>query len=438
MKKIIYQILPRIWGNGTMSCCDMATLDYLRSLGVDYVWYTGIPRHAAGKDFVKGDPGSPYAISDWMDVNPYLAGDPAERMVEFSSLVERTHAAGLKLIIDYIPNHVARDYSGKIVHYDWCDGDWTDTLKNNWDAPETMEAMLEILRFWASRGVDGFRCDMVELVDPGKLGSLIEAVKSEYPELIFVAEVYGRHNYRRYLDAGFDLLYDKCGLYDALVGICRWGHTAESVTWNWQFLGDMQPRMLNFLENHDELRLASKAFLGSPEKAYAALAVSMLFNDAWFMLYAGQEVGEDASESPDGRTSIFNWCHPKMLGDLYAWVHGERELDAHEAAVSDKYGRLLDLAGRPVFRSGKCWDLCYCNRGSAGFDPQRHFAFLRYDSSETWLIVCNFSGAEADIDVNFPADLSSVVGGRKSVRLSVPAWDSTAVRLQFRHGGTAA
>ena len=429
MKKIIYQILPRLWGNGTMCCCDKATLDYLRSLGVDYVWYTGIPRHATGKDFVKGDPGCPYAISDWMDVNPYLADDPAERMVEFSSLVERTHAAGLKLLIDYIPNHVARDYSGRIVHYDWCDGDWTDTFKNNWDAPETWDAMLEILQFWASRGVDGFRCDMVELVDPGKLGSLIEAVKAEYPELIFVAEVYGKHNYRRYLDAGFDLLYDKCGLYDTLDGICRWGHTAESVTWNWQFLGDMQPRMLNFLENHDELRLASKAFLGSPEKTYAALAVSLLFNDAWFMLYAGQEAGEDASESSDGRTSIFNWCHPKMLGDLYAFVHGEKELDGRETAVLARYRQLLELAKRPVFRSGKCWDLCYCNHGSEGFDPHRHFAFLRYDSSEAWLVVCNFSDTPAELTVAFPEELGSIVGDRESVRLSIPSWDAVAVQL---------
>ena len=429
MKKIIYQILPRLWGNGTMSCCDKATLDYLRSLGVDYVWYTGIPRHATGKDFVKGDPGCPYAVSDWLDVNPYLADDPAERMVEFSSLVERTHAAGLKVLIDYIPNHVARDYSGRIVHYDWCDGDWTDTLKNNWDAPETWDAMLEILSFWASRGVDGFRCDMVELVDPGKLGSLIEAVKAEYPELIFVAEVYGKHNYRRYLDAGFDLLYDKCGLYDALDGICRWGHTAESVTWNWQFLGDMQPRMLNFLENHDELRLASKAFLGSPEKAYAALAVSMLFNDAWFMLYAGQEAGEDASESPDGRTSIFNWCHPKPLGALYAFVHGEKELDGRETTVLARYRQLLELAKRPVFHSGKCWDLCYCNHGSEGFDPHRHFAFLRYDSSEAWLVVCNFSDTPAELTVAFPEELGSIVGDRKSVRLSIPSWDAVAVQL---------
>ena len=187
--------------------------------------------------------------------------------------------------------------------------------------------------------------------------------------------------------------------------------------------------MLNFLENHDELRLAAAAFLGSPEKAYASLAVSLLFNDAWFMLYAGQEAGEDASESSDGRTSIFNWCHPKMLGDLYAFVHGEKELDGRETAVLARYRQLLELAKRPVFRSGKCWDLCYCNHGSEGFDPHRHFAFLRYDSSETWLVACNFSDADADMSVNFPAELDSAAGVRNPVRLSVPAWDSSVVRL---------
>ena len=101
-KRIIYQTLPRLWGGGKLRDWDAESLAYLRSLGVDYVWYTGVPRHATGKDFVKGNPGSPYAISDWRDVNPYLADDPARRLQEFDALVARTHAAGLKLIIDYI------------------------------------------------------------------------------------------------------------------------------------------------------------------------------------------------------------------------------------------------------------------------------------------------------------------------------------------------
>ena len=79
-KRIIYQVLTRIWDSGRLSCWDSAALDYLHTLGVDYVWFTGIPRHATAEPFVKGDPGSPYAVCDCYDINPYLADDPAARM----------------------------------------------------------------------------------------------------------------------------------------------------------------------------------------------------------------------------------------------------------------------------------------------------------------------------------------------------------------------
>ena len=118
-----------------------------------------------------------------------------------------------------------------------------------------------------------------------------------------------------------------------------------------------------------------------------------------------------------------------MLGDLYAYIHGEREPDGKEAAVLARYRELLELAKLPVFRSGKCWDLCYCNHGSYGFDPQRHFAFLRYDDSSAWLVACNFSDASAELTVGFPKELKNVVGDRTAVRLSIPSWDSVAVRL---------
>ncbi|MBQ2162797.1 MAG: alpha-amylase, partial [Bacteroidales bacterium] len=108
-KRIIYQVLTRIWDSGRLSCWDSAALDYLHTLGVDYVWFTGIPRHATAEPFVKGDPGSPYAVCDWYDINPYLADDPAARMQEFRALVDRVHDSGLGVIIDFIPNHVARN-----------------------------------------------------------------------------------------------------------------------------------------------------------------------------------------------------------------------------------------------------------------------------------------------------------------------------------------
>ena len=433
-KKIIYQALIRLWGHGRFSDWDAASFDYLHSLGVDYVWYTGIPRHATGKPFVKGNPGSPYAITDWFDVNPYLADDPGRRMEEFDALVARTHAAGLRVLIDYIPNHVAPDYEGAICRFDWCDGDWTDTRKNDWSAPGTQAEMLEILRFWASRGVDGFRCDMVELVPPDALAALISAVKADYPDLLFVAEVYKKENYRRYLDeVGFDLLYDKSGLYDTLRAVCCDGATARGITWNWQWLGDLQPRVLNFLENHDEQRLASPEFLGDARRAFAPLACSLLFNTAPFMLYFGQEVGEDGIDGAAGRTSIFNWSDPPELRDLYRSLHGGHRLKRPEGALLKRYRQLLKLAGRPAFASGGTWDLVYCNEGAPGFNPDRHFAFVRYDAREAWLVVCNFSDIPVETVLTLPPELlaaASLGPDQPSIiPVAIPPFDTTILRL---------
>lgn len=434
MKKIIYQALTRLWGQGRFSSWDKTSLDYIRSLGADYLWLTGIPRHATGKDFVKGDPGSPYSISDWQDVNAYLADDPAKRMEEFKALVGRVHDAGLKLITDFVPNHVAKDYIGPIPHHKYWDGDWTDTLKVDWDAPETFDIMAGVLRFWASMGVDGFRCDMVELVRADHLARLISMIRAEYPELVFVAEVYNKSNYHTYLDAGFDLLYDKSGMYDTVAAICRRMIPARHITWCWQSIGDMQPRMLNFLENHDELRLASNIFLTSPTRAYAALGLSLLFNNAWFMLYFGQEVGEDAAESENGRTSIFNWSNPVHIGDLNACLHGEKQLSDEESAVLKRYTELLATAKLPAFASGATWDLCYCNEGSIGFDADRHFAFLRYDETESYLVVCNFSDYTADMQICFPHELAPYIPlpqqSGAGVHISVEPWDVTTLRIR--------
>lgn len=424
MKYIIYQAITRLWGKGRLADWDDASLAYLRSLGVDYVWFTGIPRHATGKDFVKGNPGSPYSISDWMDVNHYFSENPAERMNDFNALVERTHKAGLKMMIDFIPNHVAKDYQGKLRQLGWHDGDWTDTIKNDWSYPGMHDDMLEILRFWASKGVDGFRCDMVELVPSDKLGRLFSAIRSEFPDLLLVAEVYGKENYRRYMDeAGFDLLYDKSGLYDTLFSICKHHTTARAITWNWQWLGPLQPRMLNLLENHDELRLASSSFLGAPEKAYAALAVSLLFNDASYMLYFGQEVGENARESDNGRTSIFNWSCPSGVGHLYCDIHLGIGLDEREKSVLQRYRDWIAYARQPIFSSGKCWDLCYCNGDSEGFDPDRHFAFMRYDDNDWRVVACNFSDEAARMKIAIPPELAGVCR-RDSLEAEIPAWDA--------------
>lgn len=504
-KVIIYQMLPRLWGNiggknikngtlkdngcGKFSSIDTISLEYLRSLGVSHVWYTGIIRHATAEDsagctpssadWVKGCAGSPYSITDYYDVNPYLADEPENRMEEFHKLVERTHAAGLKVIIDFVPNHVARDYGrfaaahpaptgmaalgesdDKSVH--WKDSndffyypgiplalpiqnqtymempamasgnsytsspgvnDWYDTIKLNYcdSHTETWEKMYDIVNFWAGQGVDGFRCDMVELVPPAFFKWLISRIKKDRPDLLFVAEVYQKTLYSKYIrEIGFDLLYDKSGIYDTLRAIVEknakdsgvpvedW-QSAKRITWNWQSLGDLQPYMLNFLENHDEQRFASDFFGCDARNSYAALYTALYLNNAPFMLYAGEEVGERGMDNEgfsgrDGRTSIFDWWAPSSLTRLYKYIHGEKKaLAPEEETMLDTYRKALKFAAEDnAVSKGTFYDLCYCNYASDGFNPDRHFAFLRDFEDETLLIVCNFSKNDAEMRISIP------------------------------------
>ena len=468
MKKLIYQTLPRLWGNlsernGKFSNFDRPTLKYLRSLGVDYVWYTGVVRHACTDDtpasIVKGDAGSPYAVTDWFDVNPYLADEPSRRMEEFSALIKRTHDEGMGVIMDFIPNHVSRAYHSSFpgvrslgdgddssVHWreendfyyypgetlrlpvpslDYSEfpakasgnaftpnpslGDWYETIRLNycpWHT-ETWDKMYGVVRFWALKGVDGFRCDMVEMVPPEFFKWLIARIKTEFPSIIFIAEVYETAKYSLYLDeVGFDLLYDKSGLYDTLRSICSTGRGAEGITRNWQMLSRLQGGMLNFLENHDEQRVASDFFCGSAEGGYAALAVSLLWNNAPFMLYFGQEIGERGMDNEpfsgvNGRTSIFDWWRVDSLCRLWGSIHGTAPgLNNDENAVLERYKSILALSKEPVFASGSCYDLCYMQ--GPDFDRDSLFAWLRYDDTDCRLIVANFSDESVTLDIDLP------------------------------------
>ncbi len=139
-KEVVYQVFTRLFGNtnttnkpwgtleengvGKFADFDDTALSELKDLGVTYIWYTGVPHHALINDYtnygisnddpdvVKGRAGSPYAVKDYYNVNPDLAVDPANRLEEFKALVERTHKNGMKVLIDIVPNHVARSYKG--------------------------------------------------------------------------------------------------------------------------------------------------------------------------------------------------------------------------------------------------------------------------------------------------------------------------------------
>lgn len=505
---IIYQLFPRILTNDTPDCVawgsiekngcgkfNQITPEVIKSigeLGVNCLWLTGVIEMATKTDFsdygipadnpnvVKGEAGSPYAIKDYYDVSPSLAENVAERMSEFENCVDRIHAGGMKVIIDFVPNHTARRYhsdvapkgikdfgadddirmfftpsnnyyyipnqrfspyfsldregnepyvefpakaTGNDCFTAFChETDWYETVKLNYGVdyfdhsehfdpiPDTWMKMLHILRFWASKGIDGFRCDMVFMVPLAFWHWAIPQVKKDYPGIIFIGEIYDVGLYRPFLDYGcFDYLYDKVNLYDTLVGIETRHVSAACLTGCWQTVDGIGERMLNFLENHDEVRFASKAYAGDPMRVVPSLVTGAMMTKGPYMIYYGQELGEPAADNEgfagdNDRTTIFYYW---SLATLRRWYAGGKcdgsMLTPQEKWLRGFYAKVLRLCNEnAALREGGFFDLMYVNLQNPGFDPHGQFAFFRYHEDEVLLIVANFEHKDVIVDINVP------------------------------------
>ncbi len=564
MKKkiIIYQALVRLFGNdnstrkkngtieqngcGKMSDFSEVALRSIQQLGCNYIWYTGLLQQASATDYskygiprqnpqvLKGIAGSPYAISDYYSVSCDLADDPDKRMEEFDELVQRTHKVGLKLIIDFVPNHVARHYKsvtkpknvsdlgeydivehkfnpqnnfyycGEPLHLDklgvqpneeqgpyyenpacatgndvfnaWPDKyDWYETVKLNYGIdymgggrdyfdplPSTWLKMRDILVYWAKKGVDGFRCDMAFMVPVDFWHWVIPQVKEVNPDIIFIAEIYEPALYPSYINyGGFDYLYDKVGLYDTLRGIVECRESASAITNVWQSLNSVQEHMLNFLENHDEQRIASDFFAGDPIKGRPALVVSSLMNTCPFLNYFGQELGERGMDEEgysghDGRTTIFDYW---TVESIYQWrgkkgLWRRHQLPKSVRELRDYYTKVFEIANScDALREGDFYDLTYCNYGNPGYNIHRTFSFIRHSKRDVVLVVVNFQGEDQEIAVNVPREAWDYVGitpGKRRhvqnlltgewdfglfsttepVKVKVPAYDAVVLRIK--------
>lgn len=510
MKIIIYQILNRLFANsknknqpngnieengcGKMKSISQRALQSIKDLGATHIWYTGILAHATQTDYtaygiplchpavVKGRAGSPYAINDYYSVDPDLATEVERSMKEFELLVARTHKADLKVLIDFVPNHVARQYHsthsagrgknfGATDHTEWafspqnnfyyiphtalsgevCDrdipqwgryeempakatgndcfhafpsvNDWYETVKLNYGAdystgtchfspiPDTWYKMKDILCYWREKGVDGFRCDMVEMVPCEFWHWVIPQIKVTFPDTLFIGEVYNPALYRRYLhEGGFDYLYDKVGLYDTLRGVMVGSTPASAITVAWQAVDDIKDHMLYFLENHDEQRIASSFFAGNANSALPALVVAACLQKNPFMLYFGQEIGERGMDAEgfsgvDGRTTIFDYWNPSTLARWYnKGKFNDELLTVEERTWREYYKKVLGLcATEPALYAGEFFDLMYANEGSPLMNDHRQYAFLRKHEEELLFIVANFSPDATRIAVQIPA-----------------------------------
>jgi glycosidase len=521
-KLTIYQLLPRLFGNtnqtnkfygsieengvGKFNDINDKALQEIKKMGFTHVWYTGVIEHATMTDYspfgikpddpdvVKGRAGSPYAVKDYYDVDPDLAVDVPNRMKEYEALIGRSHQNALKVIMDFVPNHVARTYAsdakpagvrdfgqdddrskafdpkndfyytpgnalvvpqgynagghefssplkdgrfdenpakatGNDVFSAWPSiNDWFETVKLNYGVdyqggfkkyfdpvPPLWNKMLDILKFWAAKGIDGFRCDMVEMVPFEFWGWIIPKLKADYPELIFIGEAYDRSKYHNYIYGGkFDYLYDKVGLYDAIKRLTRSEYRASTWDINYVWNNDcryIDAHMLRFMENHDEQRIACPDFAGNPWLAVPGMIITATLHRGPVMIYFGQEVGEPASgaegfSSNDGRTTIFDYWgvpeHQKWLNNG-KWDGGQ--LSDDRKRLRSFYSTLLNVVrDNEALHTGDFWELMVANEHQPGFD-QRLYMFLRYTDKQRILVITNFNREERSIQVVLPSDL---------------------------------
>lgn len=343
--------------------------------------------------------------------------------------------------IEHAASSPYREYPAKATGNDRFDAypsrnDWYETVKLNYGVdylngrsshfdpiPSTWKKMTNILLFWAKKGIDAFRCDMAEMVPAEFWTYAIENVKDAYPQIQFIAEVYNPNEYRRYIAAGFDYLYDKVGLYDTLRAIITEGRSASCITGCWQSIDDIRNHMLNFLENHDEQRIASAFFAGDPKKALPALVVSAMMGTNPFMLYAGEEIGESGMDVEgfsglDGRTTIFDYWSPSSLRKLTA-KDASTALDEEEKVLYNYHRQVLNLCRKEkALSEGSFYDLQYANYDRTfGYNCDRQYAFIRNtEKGETLLIVANFDSNPVHIGVRIPQHAFDYLKLRPGIR----------------------
>ena len=289
--------------------------------------------------------------------------------------------------------------------------DYLNCMRRNFDPiPDTWGKMRDILFFWAGKNIDGFRCDMAEMVPVEFWGWVIPQIKQVYPRLIFIAEVYNPCEYRNYLHNGhFDYLYDKVGLYDLLRNIVSGHASTLQISHCWQSLEGINTDMVNFLENHDEQRVASPQNAGDPFKAYPALIVSAMMNRNPFLLYFGQELGETATDAEgfsgqDGRTTIFDyWSVPSVRSWYNKGRCNEERLTPDQKRLRTMYQQVLTLCNKEAaLREGEFFDLMYVNFDNEQFDAKHNYVFMRKHKNELLVIAANFNAWPANIRVCIP------------------------------------
>ena len=344
---VLYEMNVRqVTPEGTFAAAAQQ-LPRLRDLGVDIVWL--MPIHPIGEKGRKGSLGSYYAIRDYMDVNPEMG-----TMADFEQFLDRAHELGLRVILDYVANHTSpdaawvterpaewyvRDSTGApAVQYDW-----TDIAKLNYETPGVRDAMLDVLKFWVGKGVDGFRCDVAMEVPHDYWEYAFAQIRAIRPDLFLLAEAEGP----QFHADGFDATY-AWDLHHVLNDIAQGKKSAADLRVLLAKYGEEFPasayRMM-FTSNHDENSWNGTEFERMGDAAATMAALTYVLPQSLPLIYTGQEIGYDHRFAFFEKDPVPAW-EPNEWSEFYKRLNALRH--ANPALAGGERGGEMTYMGGAV------------------------------------------------------------------------------------------
>ena len=356
-------------------------LERLAALGIDIIWL--MPIFPIGRERRKGSLGSYYSIADYTAVNPEFGTTDDAR-----NFVRRAHELGIKVILDWVANHTARDARWTVEHPEWYEWDeaknelatpfdWDDTAKLDYSNYEMRAEMIRSMRWWLDEvGLDGFRCDMAMLVPLDFWETAVEELSAGRDPLFMLAEAEGAEFHRRAFDASYT--WELHHIFNAIAkGQANAYTLGERLAYESSIYNGTEYRLL-FTSNHDENSWNGSEWerMGAAAPAFAALTFVL---SGMPLLYNGQEVGLSRS------LAFFD-------KDPIAWG----EASGVGVCMGELYRELIALKhAHPALEAGATGGDLYTMANS---EPWRVFAVKRSVEGRSVLAVFNLSDSDADVE----------------------------------------
>ncbi|MBQ8544036.1 MAG: alpha-amylase [Alistipes sp.] len=333
----------QLTAEGTFQAAE-GKLEFLHNLGIDAIWL--MPPYPIGEEGRKGELGSYYSIRDYKAINPEFG-----TMEDFDSFVAKAHSLGMKVLLDWVANHTARDAKWlKSKPADWyereADGtakvpwDWTDTAKLNYANHDVWRGQIEAMRFWVEKhNIDGFRCDMAMLVPIEFWQEAAKVLHAIKPDVFMLAEAEELNLFDRAFDMGYawEIHHMMC---DIAKGERRVWDLRNTLYADRTKYPASAMRMM-FTSNHDENSWSGSEFTRFGASLEVMTALTFLWEAAMPLIYTGQEVGYDHSFKFFDKDHIPHYeanAHTELYRKLINLKHSQKALQAGEQG-----GRIIEI-----------------------------------------------------------------------------------------------